>query len=110
MKNKKRNVAIFLGIIAGVLIILTGILTALKITPPITATGSEVLLGLWRIIAGVVIVIFSILVVKNKFYGIAPIIFGAFEILVFFVEKDYTILVIAPFIAILSGIISLFHK
>ena len=109
MKNKN-NVAVVLGIIAGILIILTGILTALKITPPITAVGLELYLGLWRIFAGTIIVIFSITMRKDRLYGIIPLALGIFEVFVFLFEKDYSILTIAPLIAIVSGIIGLFHK
>ena len=83
MKNKNNNVAVFFGIIAGMLIILTGILTALKITPPITAVGLELYLGLWRIFAGTIVVIFSIAMGKDRLYGIIPLALGVFEIFVF---------------------------
>ena len=109
MKNKN-NVAVVLGIIAGILIILTGILTALKITPSITAVGLELYLGLWRIFAGTIIVIFSIAMRKDRLYGIIPLALGIFEVFVFLFEKDYSILTVAPLIAIVSGIIGLFHK
>ena len=106
----KNNIAVVLGIIGGGLIILTGVLTALKITPPITAAGLELYLGLWRIFAGTVIIIFSIAMRKDRLYGIIPLTLGIFEIFVFLFEKDYSILTIAPLMAVLSGIISLFHK
>ena len=107
---KSNKIGVILGIIAGLLIIITGILTALKITPPITAAGSEVGLGIWRIFAGVLILIFSYIMKKQKMFAIIVLFLGAFEVLVFFVEKDYSLLLIAPFIAILAGILGLMRK
>ncbi|MCH7568009.1 MAG: hypothetical protein IIA87_01175 [Nanoarchaeota archaeon] len=111
MKNKKvGKIGLILGIIAGLLMILTGILTALEITPAIAAVGLEVGLGIWRIIAGVIVLIFSFIMAKHKTASFLVIILGAFEVVVFIVEKDYSILTAAPFIAILAGILGLVKK
>ena len=110
MKKSKFTTASIIGMVAGALIILTGILTALKITPPIALTGLEIGLGIWRIFAGTIIVIFSIAMRKDRLYGFIPLALGIFEVFVFLFEKDYSILTVAPLIAIVSGIIGLFHK
>lgn len=105
MKRGRINVSLILGVIAGLLILLTGILTALKLTPPITAVGLEVSLGIWRIFAGILVGIFSVVMVKHKAGSSIVLLLGLFEVLVFFVEKDYSVLTVAPFIAILAGIL-----
>jgi len=102
-----------LGIISGIIIILSGILTALKITPPITAQGLEIGLGLWRIFAGGVILFFVFLSKKvslKKSMYIGILILGLFEIFVFYVEKDYSILMSGTFLAVLAGIIGLLES
>ena len=96
-----------LGVFAGLLFILTGVLTALKITPEIAAVGLEVSLGIWRILAGTAILIFTFLSVKKKEMSWGIIGFGVFEIFVYVVEQDYSILTISPFIAIISGFLML---
>ena len=108
--KKRGKISLILGIIAGFIMILAGILTALKITPPITAVGSEVLLGVWRVFAGVLMIIFAVIAKKHLFGNTLLIIIGAFEVLVFFIEKDYTLLIIGPFVAILAGILGIFKK
>jgi len=108
--KKKIQISVTLGAIAGLLIILTGILTALKITPSITAEGLEIGLGAWRVLAGTVIVGFSFFARKNISGHFVILIMGAFEVFVFFIEKDYTLLAIAPFLAILAGIIGIATK
>lgn len=108
--ESKFNIRAILGIIAGFLIILTGILTALKITPPIATTGAEITLGLWRILAGTIILISSFYISKYRKTNLIILFFGAFEVLVFIVEKDYSLLTLAPFIAILAGILGLIKK
>ena len=110
MKKSKFTIASILGMTAGTLIILTGILTALKITPPIALTGLEIGLGIWRIFAGLIILIGAYLIPKNKLGAIIVIVMGFFEVFVFSVEKDYTLLTIAPFLAILAGIIGIVKK
>jgi len=105
-----KKLSLVLGIIAGLIIILTGVLTALKITPPITAVGLEVSLGLWRIFAGSMILVFIFISRKNKIMNWVVIGFGAFEVLVFLIERDYTILFAGSFIAILAGILGLMKK
>lgn len=102
-----------LGIISGIIIILSGILTALKLTPPITLQGLEIALGLWRIFAGGVILFFVFLSKKNSlktlmYLGI--IVLGLFEIFVFYVEKDYSILISGAFLAVLAGILGLLES
>lgn len=108
--KKGIKISLILGIIAGLILILTGILTALKITPPITAVGSEVLLGVWRVFAGVLMIIFAVIAKKHLFGNTLLLIIGAFEVFVFFIEKDYTLLIIGPFVAILAGILGMFKK
>lgn len=110
MKKSKFTIASILGIIAGAIIILTGILTALKITPPIALTGLEIGLGAWRIFAGLIILIAAYLMPKNKLGAMIVIVMGFFEIFVFTVEKDYSLLTIAPFLAIIAGIIGIIKK
>lgn len=105
-----KKLSFIFGIIAGVLILITGVLTALKITPEITAAGLEVALGIWRIFAGVLIITFVFISRKNIVLNWAVIALGIFEITVFLVEKDYTFLVIAPFIAIIAGFLGLIKK
>ena len=109
MKNKLK-LSLILGIIAGLIMILAGILTALKITPPITAVGAEIGLGIWRVIAGALILLFAFIAKKNPTGNFGVIILGIFEVIVFVVEKDYTILVAGPFIAILAGVLGLIKK
>lgn len=99
-----------LGVTAGLIIVLTGILTALKITPGIFAAGLEVPLGIWRIFAGTLIIIFAFISKKQIPMNWIIIVFGVFEVLVFFVEKDYTILTAGPFLAILAGILGLVKR
>ena len=102
-----------LGIISGIIIILSGILTALKITPPIALQGLEVALGSWRIFAGIVILFLVFISRKKPFVKLANIIIifmGLFEIFVFYFEKDYSLLTIGPFIVILAGILVLIKK
>ena len=107
-----KKLSFYLGILAGFIIILTGILTALKITPPITLQGLEIGLGIWRILAGTVIIIlvFASQKIYPKSLNFGIIIMGLFEIFVFYVEKDYTILFAGPFIAILAGTLGLINK
>ena len=90
--------------------ILTGILTALKITPAIFAVGLEVTLGIWRIFAGSLIVVFVFMSRKNIRLNWIIIALGVFEIIVFLIEKDYTLLTIGPPIAILAGTLGLIKK
>lgn len=104
------KIGVVLGVIAGILFIITGILTALKITPSITAEGLEVSLGIWRIFAGIVVIGSSLAMKKYKQAGIITLALGLFEVLVFFVEKDYSILTVSPFIAIFAGIFGLLRK
>lgn len=99
-----------LGAVAGLIIVLTGILTALKITPGIFAVGLEVPLGVWRMFAGGLIFIFALISKKQLQMNWVLILLGVFEVFVFFVEKDYTILTIGPFMAILAGILGLLKK
>ena len=102
-----------IGIISGIIIILSGILTALKITPSITAQGLEIALGLWRIFAGGVILFFVFLSKKNSLKTlmyIGIIFLGLFEIFVFYVEKDYSILISGAFLAVLAGILGLLES
>ena len=106
----KISIAGTLSFIAGLLMILTGVLTALKITPEIAAQGAEVLLGIWRIIAGVAILLFAYIARKNRYYFTAVIILGLFEVLVFIVEKDYSLLTIAPVLAIIAGLVGIVKK
>ena len=89
---------------------MTGILTALKITPPIFAAGLEVALGIWRIFAGSLIIVFVFISRKNIMLNWVIVALGLFEIIVFLVEKDYTLLTIGPPIAILAGILGLIRK
>ena len=105
-----KKLSFALGIIAGLIIILTGVLTALKITPAIFAIGLEIALGIWRIFAGAMILVFAFISRKNLLFNWVLIFFGLFEILVFLIEKDYTILFAGPFIAILAGILGLMKK
>jgi len=105
-----KKLSFALGIFAGLVIILTGILTALKITPVIAAVGLEVVLGIWRVFAGIMILVFVFISRKNKIMNWIVIAFGVFEILVFLGERDYTILFVGPFIAILAGILGLMKK
>ena len=108
--EKEIKLSLIVGVIAGLLIILTGVLTALKITPPIAALGLEIGLGIWRIFAGLIVLIASVKINKYPSSSFIIIALGLFEILVFFVEKDYSILTIAPFIAILAGILGILKK
>jgi len=108
--GKEIKLSLILGVIAGLLMILTGVLTALKITPPIAALGLEIGLGIWRVFAGLIIVIASVKANKYPSNNFIILALGLFEILVFFLEKDYSILTISPFIAILAGILGLFKK
>ena len=108
--EKEIKLSLIVGVIAGLLIILTGVLTALKITPPIAALGLEVGLGIWRIFAVLIVLIASIKINKYPPSSFIIIALGLFEILVFFVEKDYSILTISPFIAILAGILGILKK
>lgn len=107
-----KRLSFYFGIIAGLIIILTGMLTALKLTPPITLQGLEITLGIWRIFAGTVIL--GLVFISQKMYpklmSSGIILMGLFEILVFYFEKDYSILFIGPFIAILAGILRLSDK
>ena len=108
-----KKLGFILGIIAGIIIILSGILTALKFTPTIAAQGLEVVLGIWRIFAGSVILFFVFLskkisLEKSMYLGI--IILGLFEIFVFYVEKDYSIIMSGAFIAVFAGILGLIDK
>lgn len=105
-----KKLSFIFGIIAGLIIVLSGILTALKITPQIAAVGLEVSLGIWRIFAGIMILVFVFISRKNRPMNWIVIAFGAFEILVYLIEKDYTVLFTAPFIAIISGIFGLIKK
>lgn len=105
-----KKLSFIFGIIAGALIIITGILTALKITPAIFAVGLEVALGIWRIFAGSLIIIFTFISRKNIMLNWVIVALGLFEIIVFMVEKDYTLLAIGPPIAILAGILGLIRK
>ncbi len=105
-----KKLGFVLGIIAGLIIILTGILTALKITPAIFAVGLEVALGIWRIFAGSLIIVFAYISRKNIMLNWVIVALGVFEIIVFMVEKDYTLLAIGPPIAILAGILGLIRK
>ena len=106
----KIKISLILGIIAGLVIIVTGVLTALKITPGITAVGSEVLLGIWRVFAGILILTFAMMAKKFPLGNILVLLLGTFEVFVFFVEKDYTILTTGPFIAILAGIFGVLKR
>ena len=110
MKKSKFTTASIIGMVAGALIILTGILTALKITPPIALIGLEIGLGIWRIFAGLIILTGAYLMPKNKLGAIIVLVMGFFEVFVFSVEKDYSLLTIAPFIAIFAGIIGIIKK
>mgnify|MGYP000120314283 CR=1 FL=1 len=108
-----KKLGFILGIIAGIIIILSGILTALKLTPPIALQGLEVALGIWRIFAGSVILVFVFLSKKisfEKLMYIGIIILGLFEIFVFYFEKDYSILMSGAFIAVLAGIFGLLES
>ena len=105
-----KKLSFIFGITAGLIMILTGILTALKITPPIFAVGLEVTLGIWRIFAGSLIVGFVFMSRKNIRLNWIIIALGVFEIIVFLIEKDYTLLVIGPPIAIVAGIFGLMKK
>jgi len=108
-----KKLSFILGIIAGVIIIITGILTALKITPPIALQGLEVSLGIWRIFAGTIILFFVFISRKKPFAKMANVIIifmGLFEIFVFYFEKDYSLLTIGGFIAILAGILGLIKR
>ena len=108
--EKKIKLSLIVGVIAGLLMILTGVLTALKITPPIAVLGLEIGLGIWRVFAGLIVLIASVNVNKYPSSSFIIIALGLFEILVFFVEKDYSILTTSPFIAILAGILGLLKK
>lgn len=110
MKNKSGKIGIILGIIAGLIMIITGVLTALKITPPIAAVGQEIGLGIWRILAGLIVLGAAYVAQKNHKAHWAVIILGAFEIIVFAVEGDYSFWTAGPFIAILAGILGLLKK
>ena len=105
-----KKLGFVLGIIAGLIIILTGILTALKITPAIFAVGLEVALGIWRIFAGSLIIVFAYISRKNIMLNWVIVALGVFEIIIFLVEKDYTLLTIGPPIAILAGTLGLIKK
>ena len=108
-----KKLSFILGIISGIIIILSGILTALKLTPPITLQGLEIALGLWRIFAGGVILFFVFLSKKislKKPMYIGIIVLGLFEIFVFYIEKDYSILISGAFIAVLAGIFGLLES
>ena len=108
-----KKLSFIFGIIAGVIIIITGILTALKITPPIVLQGLEVALGGWRIFAGIVILFLVFISRKKPFAKLANVIIifmGLFEIFVFYFEKDYSLLIIGGFIAILAGILGLIKR
>ena len=108
-----RKLSFILGIIAGAVIIITGILTALKITPPIVLQGLEVSLGIWRIFAGAIILFLVFISRKKDFAKPANVIIifmGFFEIFVFYFEKDYSVLIIGGFIAILAGILGLIKR
>jgi len=98
--------SLILGIVAGLIMVVTGVLTAMQITPPIAATGAEVGLGIWRVLAGVLVLIFSFVMVKQRAMAAIVLVLGLFEILVFAVEKDYTLLIAGPIIAILAGILA----
>jgi len=106
--KKEIKISLIVGVLAGLLMILTGVLTALKITPPIAVLGLEI--GLWRVFAGLIVLIASVKVNKYPSSSFIILALGLFEILVFFVEKDYSILTISPFIAILAGILGLLKK
>ena len=108
-----KKLSFIVGIIAGLIIVLTGILTALKLTPPITIQGLEIALGIWRIFAGIVILFFVFISRKEPFAKLSNtiiIFMGLFEIFVFYFEKDYSILTIGPFIVILAGILGFMKK
>ncbi len=105
-----KKLSLILGFIAGLIIILSGILTALKITPAITAVGLEVTLGIWRIFAGSLIIVFVFIARKQIMFNGVILLLGLFEILVFLVEQDYTILVSGSLLAILAGILGLVKK
>ena len=102
--------SVIIGVIAGIIMILAGVLTALQITPEITAKGLELELGIWRVLAGIIVLGSSFYILKNKLASWVIIFFAVFEIFVFFIEKDYTLLVLGPLIAILAGILGLFNK
>jgi len=99
-----------LGLVGAVLIILTGVLTALKITPGIRLVGLEVWLGAWRVLAGTGILIFALLMDKTKLAKYAVLLIGCFEVFVFIFEGDYSILFVSPFVAIAAGILALKGK
>jgi len=105
-----KKLSFILGVVAGLIVLLTGILTALKITPGIFAVGLEVPLGVWRIFAGALIITFTFISKKQISLNWAIILLGVFEVFVFFIEKDYTILTIGPFLAILAGILGLVKR
>lgn len=109
-----KKLSFILGIVAGAIIILTGILTALKITPSIVLQGLEVGLGFWRIFAGSIILFLVFFVSREKDFAkttnIIILFMGVFEVFVFYFEKDYSILIIGPFIAILAGILGIMKR
>ena len=82
MKYKFSKLAVTLGLIAGLLMILAGILTALKITPPIAAVGQEIGLGIWRVFAGLIITGGAYIAIKNPKGYWAVIVLGIFEVIV----------------------------
>jgi len=106
----KIKISFILAIIAGLLMILTGFLTALKITPPIAAVGAEVGLGVWRVIAGVIVLSAAYIGIEKRIGNWGVIIMGIFEIIVFAVERDYNVLIIGPFIAIIAGALGMFES
>jgi len=108
--KKEIKLSLIVGVIAGLLMILTGVLTALKITPPIAVLGLEIGLGIWRVFAGLIVLIASVNINKYPSNSFIILALGLFEIFVFFVEKDYSILTISPFIAIIAGILGLLKK
>ena len=108
-----KELGFILGSIAGIIIIFSGILTALKVTPTITVQGLEVALGVWRIFAGSAILFFVFLSKKislEKLMYAGILVLGLFEILVFYFEKDYSILMSGAFIAVLAGILGLIKE
>jgi len=125
MKKKRRNNAIksngkhykktnfkwgiTLGILAGITLIFSGVLTTMEITPRLE-DGAGVAIGLWRVFAGSLVLFFSFYITTNRTGGLVVALIGIFEIFVLLFVRDFSAFSTAPLIAVLAGTIELLKK
>jgi len=98
-----------LGLISGALIVVSGILTALGISPPLSSHIWQFTpaiafgLGTWRIFGGALIFLGVFLSKTTKIgYGFV-LLLGLFELFVTAVEGDWTILSSGAVLAVVAG-------